>query len=110
MSNLCRAAQNFLNYIVAMKFRSAVVCIHRFTFSFLVVSLAARSLGAQGLASVAVPKSGENPTAVYHAKVREAITTVLQSWTESLEKKDSAGSLLLTRTTFARSSATAAKR
>jgi ketosteroid isomerase-like protein len=45
---------------------------------------------AQGIAAVALPKSGDDPTAIYHAKVREALTTVLQSWTESLEKKDSA--------------------
>lgn len=73
-----------------MKFPSAVSCIHRSALVGLAVVVVAGSLQAQGLAAVALPKSGENPTAVYHAKVREAITTVLQSWTESLEKKDSA--------------------
>jgi hypothetical protein len=57
----------------------------------LAVSLIAGSLHAQGLAAVAVPKSGDNPVAIYRAKVREALTTVLQNWTQSLEKRDSVG-------------------
>ncbi|HEY1953398.1 MAG TPA: nuclear transport factor 2 family protein [Gemmatimonadaceae bacterium] len=56
----------------------------------LTIALTSGSLGAQGLAAVAVPHSGDNPTAIYHAKVREALTTVLQKWTEALEKRDSA--------------------
>jgi ketosteroid isomerase-like protein len=57
--------------------------------SVLVFSLVASPLGAQGIAAVAVPKSGENAVAVYRAKVRELVTTLLQNWTESLERKDS---------------------
>ena len=49
----------------------------------------ATSLTAQGIAAVAVPKSDGNSEAAYHAKVRDAVTTVLQSWTESLQRKDS---------------------
>ena len=49
------------------------------------------SLRAQGLASLAVPKTGENSEAAYHAKVREAVTMVLQDWTESLQRRDSVG-------------------
>jgi ketosteroid isomerase-like protein len=44
---------------------------------------------AQGLAGVALGKTGDNAVAVYHAKVRELVTTLLQKWTESLEHKDS---------------------
>jgi ketosteroid isomerase-like protein len=55
----------------------------------LTLSLSTGALHAQGIAAVAVPQSGDNPAAIYHAKVRETITTVLQNWTESLEKKDS---------------------
>ncbi|HJQ54563.1 MAG TPA: hypothetical protein VJ825_12045 [Gemmatimonadaceae bacterium] len=55
----------------------------------LALTVAAGALDAQGLASVAIPKTGDNPTAVYHAKVREELTTVLQKWTESLERRDS---------------------
>ena len=51
--------------------------------------VAAGALDAQGIAAVAIPKSGDNPTAVYHAKVREELTSVLQKWTESLEHRDS---------------------
>jgi ketosteroid isomerase-like protein len=43
---------------------------------------------AQGLAGVALGKTGDNAVAVYHAKVRELVTTLLQKWTESLEHKD----------------------
>ena len=39
---------------------------------------------------MAVPKSGDNPTAIYHAKVRESLTSALQNWAESLHRKDSA--------------------
>jgi ketosteroid isomerase-like protein len=60
----------------------------------LAVVFAAGSLNAQGIAALAVPQSKENPIAVYHAKVREAVTTVLQNWTESLERKDSAATAL----------------
>jgi len=49
------------------------------------------SLEAQGLASVAIPKTGENSEVAYHAKVREAVTTVLQTWTEAMQRRDSAG-------------------
>jgi hypothetical protein len=63
-----------------------IFSIHK---SILALLVAASPLAGQGLASVAVPKSGDNPTAIYRAKVREALTTVLQNWTESLERKDS---------------------
>jgi hypothetical protein len=55
----------------------------------LAVTVAAGALDAQGLASVAIPKTGDDPTAVYHAKVREELTTALQKWAESLERRDS---------------------
>jgi len=55
----------------------------------LALTVAAGALDAQGLASVAIPKSGDNPTAVYHAKVREELTSALQKWVESLEHRDS---------------------
>ena len=37
---------------------------------------------------VIVPKANTNPMAVYHARVREKVTTVLQQWAKSLEHKD----------------------
>jgi len=43
----------------------------------------------QGLAGVALGRPGDNAVAVYHAKVREQVTTLLQKWTESLEHRDS---------------------
>lgn len=55
----------------------------------LALAFATTSLNAQGIAAVAVPKSDENSEAAYHAKVREAVTIVLQNWTESLQRKDS---------------------
>lgn len=47
------------------------------------------SLRAQGLASIAVPRENINPEVAYHAKVREAVTLVLQNWAQALEAKDS---------------------
>jgi ketosteroid isomerase-like protein len=55
----------------------------------LALACAATSLSAQGIAAVAVPRSDENSEAAYHAKVREAVTMVLQNLTESLQRKDS---------------------
>jgi hypothetical protein len=51
---------------------------------------AGTSLNAQGIAAIAVPKSDENSEAAYHAKVREAVTMVLQNLSESLQRRDSA--------------------
>jgi hypothetical protein len=65
---------------------TVVQCLYKV---FLSVVVTAGALDAQGLASVAIPKSGDNPTAVYHAKVREELTSVLQKWTESLARRDS---------------------
>jgi len=53
------------------------------------LACAAPPLSAQGIAALAVPKADENSEAAYHARVREAVTTVLQNWTESLQRKDS---------------------
>ena len=61
----------------------------RFTFVCLALLFAASSLSAQGLASVAVPKTGQNAAAVYRAKVRESVTAVLEKWARSLEHRDS---------------------
>ncbi len=55
----------------------------------LALTVTARALDAPGLAAVAIPRTGDDPTAVYHAKVREELTTVLQKWAESLEHRDS---------------------
>src|SRR4029079_9398494 len=55
----------------------------------LALTVAAGAVDAQGLASVALPKSGDDPTAIYHAKVREELTSALQKWVESLEHRDS---------------------
>jgi len=55
----------------------------------LALTVAAGAVDAQGLASVAIPKSGDDPTAIYHAKVREELTSALQKWVESLEHRDS---------------------
>jgi ketosteroid isomerase-like protein len=62
---------------------------------FLVLVFTASSAHAQnqGLAGVALGKTGDNAVAVYHAKVREQVTTLLQKWTESLEHKDSAATV-----------------
>jgi ketosteroid isomerase-like protein len=49
------------------------------------------SLDAQGLASVAIPKTNESSEVAYHAKVRETVTMVLQNWTEALQRRDSVG-------------------
>jgi hypothetical protein len=50
--------------------------------SLLVLALlsCSTSLRAQGLASIAVPRENGNPEVAYHAKVREAVTLVLQNW------------------------------
>src|SRR6185436_19263209 len=56
---------------------------------FLILSASSASLSAQGLAAIAVPRENGNPEAAYHAKVRDAVTAVLQSWAQSLEQKDS---------------------
>ena len=58
--------------------------------SFIVLGLlfSASSLKAQGIMDVIVPKANTNPMAVYHAKVREKVTTVLQEWAKSLEHRD----------------------
>ncbi|HEV7388301.1 MAG TPA: hypothetical protein VGN73_06805 [Gemmatimonadaceae bacterium] len=67
-----------------MKLRASItVC--------LALVYATTSLNAQGLASVAIPKTGENSEVAYHAKVREAVTLVLQNWTEALQRRDSVG-------------------
>jgi len=55
----------------------------------LILSACSASLSAQGLAAIAVPRENGNPEAAYHAKVRDAVTAVLQSWAQSLEQKDS---------------------
>jgi hypothetical protein len=57
----------------------------------LALACTAASLNAQGIAAIAVPKTDENSEAAYHAKVREAVTMVLQNLTESLQRKDSLG-------------------
>jgi hypothetical protein len=67
---------------------SAIVLVTSFVFIF-GLSLIASSAAAQGLASVALPKSGPDPVAVYHAKVREAVESVLHDLTESLSRRDS---------------------
>ena len=66
------------------------------------IMLAASSIQAQGLADVAVPKSGASPVAVYRAKVRESVTAALQLWAKSLEHRDSAA-IAATYTANARS-------
>ena len=49
-------------------------------------------LCAQGIVDMVVPRDGVNAeTAAYHAKVREQIGTVLQSWARAIERKDSVG-------------------
>src|SRR5215212_9251913 len=77
-----------------MIFRTYSVVSVRWLRRSLALSVAfvcgACSLNAQGLASLAVPRTGENSEAVYHAKVREAVTIVLQNWTEAVQRKDSA--------------------
>jgi ketosteroid isomerase-like protein len=55
----------------------------------LALAFVARSLQAQGLADVATGKKREDPLVAYHAKVRELITTTLQKWTESVQRRDS---------------------
>jgi ketosteroid isomerase-like protein len=47
-------------------------------------------LCAQGIVDMVVPHDGANAeTAAYHAKVREQIGAVLQSWARAIERKDS---------------------
>jgi ketosteroid isomerase-like protein len=62
--------------------------LRRSTFALLCILLSASPLRAQGIMDVIVPKANTNPMAVYHAKVREKITTVLQQWAKSLERRD----------------------
>jgi len=59
---------------------------------FLALAFTAHSAHAQnqGLAGVALGRPADNAVAVYHAKVREQVTTLLQKWTESLAHRDSA--------------------
>jgi len=73
-----------------MKLPFPGILLHKSSLAVLALSLIALPVHAQGLAGVAIPKSGDDPAAVYHAKVRELITTALQKWTQSLERKDSA--------------------
>lgn len=62
--------------------------LRRSSFVLLGVLFSASSLSAQGIMDVIVPKANTNPIAVYHAKVREKVTTVLQQWAKSLEQRD----------------------
>jgi ketosteroid isomerase-like protein len=61
---------------------------HRSIALGLAFAFAASPLRAQGIAAIAVPKSNENSEAAYHAKVREAVTLVLQNWSEALQRRD----------------------
>lgn len=55
-----------------------------------VLLLSATPLAAQGIVDMVVPHEGVNAeTAAYHAKVREQIASVLQSWAGAIERKDS---------------------
>jgi ketosteroid isomerase-like protein len=56
----------------------------------LALALGASSLGAQGIMDVIIPNSGGNPDAIYRAKVRDSVTSVLQKWARSLEQRDTA--------------------
>ena len=71
-------------------FNFAARLMRRFTVASLGVLLSTSSLQAQGIMDVIVPKANTNPIAVYHAKVREKVTTVLQQWAKSLEQRDTA--------------------
>ena len=51
------------------------------------IMLTASSLDAQGIVDLAVPKSGVNAVVVYRAKVRESVTTALELWAKSLDRK-----------------------
>jgi len=73
MSTFARALTNFIPIFLALVFTASPAHGQN-----------------QGLAGVALGKSGDNAVAVYHAKVREQVTTLLQKWTESLAHKDSA--------------------
>jgi ketosteroid isomerase-like protein len=77
-------------------------CLRTSNLACLCFVLGASSLEAQGLADVAVPKSGASPVAVYRAKVRESVTAALQLWAKSLEHRDSAA-IAATYTANARS-------
>ena len=63
--------------------------VHKLTVAFLGLLLATSPLEAQGIVDMIVPKSGVSAEAVYHAKVREMCTAVLQAWAKSLQRKDS---------------------
>lgn len=69
-------------------FNFAARLLRRFSFVLLGSLFSASSLQAQGIMDVIVPKANTNPMAVYHAKVREKVTTVLQQWAKSLEHRD----------------------
>ena len=69
-------------------FNFAARLLRRYTLVCFGVMFSASSLDAQGIMDVIVPKANTNPMAVYHAKVREKVTTVLQQWAKSLEHKD----------------------
>lgn len=67
---------------------SAARLLRRYTLICLAVLFSTTSLRAQGIMDVIVPKANTNPMAVYHAKVREKVTTALQAWAKSLETMD----------------------
>ena len=69
-------------------FNFAARRLRRSSFILLGLLFCASSLKAQGIMDVIVPKANTNPMAVYHAKVREKVTTVLQEWAKSLEHRD----------------------
>jgi ketosteroid isomerase-like protein len=53
--------------------------------------LSAAPLSAQGIVDMVVPHEGVNSeTAAYHAKVRNQIASMLQSWAKAVERGDSA--------------------
>jgi ketosteroid isomerase-like protein len=60
---------------------SASICI--------ALLLITRSLEAQGIVDVIIPKSGASAEAVYRAKVRDSVTATLHKWAKSLEQRDS---------------------
>ena len=72
-----------------IRVRLTAYLLYRFTLVCLGLFFVTSSLSAQGLASVAVPRTGQNAAAVYRAKVRESVTTVLEKWARSLEHRDS---------------------
>src|SRR5689334_6040606 len=78
-----------VNFNLMTLFRSSILLLRLTAVTFALVATAT-PLSAQGIVDMVVPHEGVNAeTAAYHAKVREKIGSVLQTWARAIERQDS---------------------